>query len=69
MMSIFIISSAVAIIVSFLCSLAEALLLSLNPLTLNRLEGRKPRAAESWRRLKRGLPPNLWVKTLNTRGI
>lgn len=67
MMSIFIISSAVAIIVSFLCSLAEALLLSLNPLTLNRLEGRKPRAAESWRRLKRNVArPITAILVLNT---
>jgi CBS domain containing-hemolysin-like protein len=67
MTSIFIISSAVAIMVSFLCSLAEALLLSLNPLTLNRLEATQPRAAESWRRLKRNVArPITAILVLNT---
>ncbi len=67
MTSILIISSTIAIVVSFLCSLAEALLLSLNPLTLNRLEATKPRAAASWKRLKRNIThPITAILVLNT---
>ena len=67
MTSLLIISSAIAIVVSFLCSLAEALLLSLNPLTLNRLQSTRPRAAESWRRLKRNIArPITAILVLNT---
>ena len=67
MTSILIISSTVAIAVSFLCSLAEALLLSLNPLTLNRLQATRPRAAESWRRLKKNVArPITAILVLNT---
>ena len=67
MMVILIISSTVAIFVSFLCSLAETLLLSLNPLTLHRLEPKHPRAAESWRRLKRNIAhPITAILVLNT---
>lgn len=61
------ISSAVAIIVSFLCSMAEALLLSFNPLTLNRLQATHPRTAESWRRLKSNVArPITAILVLNT---
>lgn len=67
MTAILIISSSIAIIVSFLCSLAEALLLSLNPLTLNHLQARRPKAAESWRRLKRNIArPITAILVLNT---
>jgi putative hemolysin len=67
MTSILIISSTVAIVVSFLCSLAEAILLSLNPLTLNRLQETRPRAAESWRRLKKNVArPITAILVLNT---
>jgi CBS domain containing-hemolysin-like protein len=67
MTAILIASSTVAIVVSFLCSLAEALLLSLNPLTLNRLQSSNPRAAESWRRLKRNVArPITAILVLNT---
>lgn len=67
MTSILIISSTVAIAVSFLCSLAEALLLSLNPLALNRLQATRPRAAESWRRLKKNIArPITAILVLNT---
>jgi len=67
MTTILIISSTVAIVVSFLCSLAEALLLSLNPLTLNRLQATRPRAAESWRRLKKNIArPITAILVLNT---
>lgn len=64
---ILIISSTVAIVVSFLCSLAESLLLSFNPLTLNRLQATRPRAAESWRQLKRNIAqPITAILVLNT---
>ncbi len=67
MASIFIISSSIAIIVSFLCSLAEALLLSLNPLTLNRLQVKNPHSADAWRRLKRNIAhPITAILVLNT---
>ncbi len=67
MTAILIISSTVAIVVSFLCSLAEALLLSLNPLTLNRLQATRPRATESWRRLKKNVArPITAILVLNT---
>lgn len=64
---ILIISTTIAIVVSFLCSLAEALLLSLNPLTLHRLQATNPRAADSWRRLKRNIAhPITAILVLNT---
>ncbi len=64
---ILIISSTIAITVSFLCSLTEALLLSLNPLTLNRLQATQPRAAESWKRLKKNVArPITAILVLNT---
>jgi len=67
MTSILIISSTVAISVSFLCSLAEALLLSMNPLSVNRLQATQPRAAESWRRLKKNMArPITAILVLNT---
>ncbi len=67
MTSILIISSTIAIVVSFLCSLAEAILLSLNPLTLNRLHATRPRAAESLRRLKKNIArPITAILVLNT---
>ncbi len=67
MTSILIISSSIAIFVSFLCSLAEALLLSLNPLTLSHLQATHPRAAESWRRLKQNVArPITAILVLNT---
>ncbi|MDA1044914.1 MAG: CNNM domain-containing protein, partial [Verrucomicrobia bacterium] len=67
MVLILIISSTIAIVVSFLCSLAETLLLSLNPLTLHRLEPTHPHAAKSWRRLKRNIAhPITAILVLNT---
>lgn len=66
-MTILLISSATAIIVSFLCSLAEALLLSLNPLTLSHLQAKNPHAADAWRRLKRRIAhPITAILVLNT---
>ncbi|MFH1940959.1 MAG: CNNM domain-containing protein [bacterium] len=62
-----IISSAIAIIVSFMCSLSEALLLSLNPITLSRLQKQRPHSAESWRRLKNNIShPITAILVLNT---
>jgi len=47
--------------------LAEAILLSLNPLTLNRLQADRPKSAESWRRLKRNVArPITAILVLNT---
>lgn len=67
MTTVLIISSAIAIVVSFLCSLAEALLLSLSPVILHRLQGTHPKAAESWRRLKaRVARPITAILVLNT---
>lgn len=67
MTAVLILSSAIAVVVSFLCSLAEALLLSLNPLTLNRLRAVRPGAAESWRRLKGNIArPITAILVLNT---
>ncbi|MDX9703839.1 MAG: CNNM domain-containing protein [Candidatus Auribacterota bacterium] len=64
---LFILSSTTAIVVSFLCSLAEALLLSLNPLTLHRMQNIRPRAAESWKRLKKNVTrPITAILVLNT---
>lgn len=67
MFAVLLISSGIAVIVSFLCSLAESLLLSINPLTLNRLKAKTPYAAESWRRLKRNVArPITGILVLNT---
>jgi CBS domain containing-hemolysin-like protein len=67
MTAVLIVSSSVAVGVSFLCSLAEALLLSLNPLTLNRLQTVRPRAADSWRRMKSNIArPITAILVLNT---
>ncbi|MBN1587689.1 MAG: DUF21 domain-containing protein [Candidatus Omnitrophica bacterium] len=67
MTTILIISSMTAIGVSFLCSLAEALLLSFDPLTLSRLHATRPRAAASWGRLKSNVArPITAILVLNT---
>ncbi len=63
----FIISVVIAVVVSFLCSLVEAILLSLNPLTMNRLKRNKPKAAESWIRMKKTIArPIAAILILNT---
>ncbi len=60
-------SSLIAIIVSFLCSLAEALLLNINPLDLNRLRKHNPDVAEAWSRLKKNISrPIAAILILNT---
>ena len=64
---VLIISSTVAVVVSFLCSLGEALLLSLNPLTLIHLQKERPRAAACWTRLKKNIThPITAILVLNT---
>lgn len=52
-MTILVVSLLVAIVVSFVCSLSEAILLSLNPLTINRLRRNKPKSADAWIRIKK----------------
>lgn len=67
MSAVLLISSSIAIAVSFLCSLAEVLLFSLNPLMLNRMQAEQPRAARSWRRLKKNVArPITAILVLNT---
>ncbi len=67
MTTVLIVSSTIAIVVSFLCSLAEAMLLSLNPLALNRLHASSPAAAKSWMRLKKNVArPITAILVLNT---
>jgi CBS domain containing-hemolysin-like protein len=67
MTTVFIVSTSIAIGFSFLCSLAEALLLSLNPITLNRLATTHPRAAANWRKLKSNIArPITAILVLNT---
>jgi len=67
MVSVLIVSSVVAILTSFLCSLAESLLLSLNPLTLSHLQATHPGASASWRRLKSNVArPITAILVLNT---
>lgn len=63
----FIVSALIAIVISFLCSLAEAILLSLNPLILNRLKQHKPKTADSWIRMKKTVArPIAAILILNT---
>lgn len=67
MIAILVLSSATAIVVSFFCSLAEAILLNLNPLAINRLQATHARAAECWRKLKRNISePIAAILILNT---
>jgi len=63
----FIVSVVIAVVVSFLCSLAEAILLSLNPLTMHRLRSKRPKAADSWVRMKKTIArPIAAILILNT---
>ncbi|MDA0989916.1 MAG: CNNM domain-containing protein [Verrucomicrobia bacterium] len=67
MTAILIISSTIAITVSFLCSLAESLLLSMDPLALNRLQATRPRTARAWKTLKQNIArPITAILVLNT---
>ena len=63
----FIVSVLIAVVVSFLCSLTEAVLLSLNPLTMHRLRAHRPKVADSWTRMKRAIArPIAAILILNT---
>ncbi|MBU1767407.1 MAG: DUF21 domain-containing protein, partial [Candidatus Omnitrophica bacterium] len=63
----FIVSVVIAVVVSFLCSLAEAILLSLNPLTMNRMKHNRPKVADSWIRMKKTIArPIAAILILNT---
>ncbi|MDD5455000.1 MAG: CNNM domain-containing protein [Candidatus Ratteibacteria bacterium] len=63
----FIVSVLIAVVISFLCSLAEAILLSLNPLTMHRLRAKRPKAADSWVRMKKTIArPIAAILILNT---
>ncbi len=62
-----ILSVSIAIGISFLCSLTEALLLSLNPLTINRLKKDQPGVAAVWTRMKQDIGrPIAAILILNT---
>jgi putative hemolysin len=65
--TLFIASIAVALGVSFLCSLAEAALLSLTPSQVAELSARHPRAGEIWRGFKKRIDrPIAVILILNT---
>ncbi len=67
MIWLLLVSSSVAILVSFVCSISEAVLLSMDPITLNKLQAAKPQAAGAWRRLKRNIAkPITAILILNT---
>ncbi|HRY47621.1 MAG TPA: hemolysin family protein [Candidatus Paceibacterota bacterium] len=66
-MIVFIVSCATAIIVSFLCSLMEAVLLSLNPLRLQTLQRQGHKHAAIWLGMKRNIHrPVAAILILNT---
>jgi CBS domain containing-hemolysin-like protein len=66
-MTLFLASVAVALVVSFLCSLMEAALLSLTPAQIARLGERHPRTAELWRSFKSNIErPIAIILILNT---
>lgn len=65
--TLFIASLAVALAVSFICSLAEAALLSLTPSQVAELSVRHPRAGEIWRGFKKRIDrPIAVILILNT---
>ena len=62
-----IISVFIVLVTSFFCSMTEAILLSLNPLTINKLKKRQPHAAEAWTRMKSNVGrPIAAILILNT---
>ena len=66
-MTIFLVSIAVALAVSFLCSLVEATLLSLTPAQVARISERHPAAGQAWRGFKRDINrPIAVILILNT---
>ena len=66
-MFLFVVSSLVAIIVSFLCSLAEAVLLSLNPIRLETLKRQGKSYASVWLNMRQNMGrPIAAILILNT---
>lgn len=66
-MSLFVVSCLVAVYISFLCSLAEAVLLTLNPVKLKTLSDSGASFATSWLDLKKHLPRTITaILVLNT---
>jgi len=66
-MTIFLASIAVALLVSFFCSLVEATLLSLTPAQVAQLSERHPAAGQAWRGFKREINrPIAVILILNT---
>lgn len=66
-MSVFLISIAVALGVSFLCSLAEAALLSLTPSQIARLSQKHPSIGQIWQNFKSDITrPIAVILILNT---
>ncbi len=66
-MTIFLVSSITAIVVSFLCSLAEAVLLSLNPIRLETLQRQGHAFARAWIDMKHNIGrPIAAILILNT---
>jgi len=66
-MTVLLISLAVAFGVSFVCSLTEAVLLSLTPSQIARMSARHPRAAATWRHFKSRIDrPIAVILILNT---
>jgi Mg2+/Co2+ transporter CorB len=66
-MPVFIITCLVAVIVSFLCSLAEAVLLSLNPIRLETLKRQGKSYASVWLNMRQNMGrPIAAILILNT---
>jgi putative hemolysin len=66
-LSVFIASVAVALIVSFFCSLSEAAVLSLSPSQVAKMSHSHPNAAQIWRRFKQNIDrPISVILLLNT---
>src|SRR4030042_2808639 len=69
-MSVFLISVAVALGVSFLCSLAEAALLSLTPSQIARLSQKHPSIGQIWQNFKSDITrPLTVVLIINTAAL
>ena len=67
MLTVFVVSTLIAIVVSFLCSLAEAALLSLSPWRLETLRARGVPWAEAWLRMRDRIGrPMATILVLNT---
>jgi CBS domain containing-hemolysin-like protein len=66
-MFIFVVSVLVALIVSAMCSLAEAVLLSLTPSQVADLSNKNPKAGQIWRTFKTNIErPIAFILILNT---